>query len=193
MCIISLGCSSAEESCTTICLTCTYFVPFYSDISYGDNCDVHSDIMDNDTGSDDERMEISIYQASHPETPIYEFPTLQYSVDDLISMLLDPSDKSLICTKRPTDIRVSATYLIDLDKLKHPDDAKRDNFGKWNQSGSHTIPFQAWYSEEGNLQVKRLQHGKHNTENDVQYIRRLHYYHPSDNDCKRMLAFITGI
>ena len=98
--------------------------------SYGDDCDVHSDIMDNDTGSDNEHMEISIYQASHPETPIHEFLTLQYSVDDLISMLLGPSDRFLICTKCPTDIRVSVTYLIDLDKLQHPDDAKRDKFWK---------------------------------------------------------------
>ena len=153
------------------------------------NCD---DDDNDDSGSDDDvSKEIRAYQTSHPETPIYEFPTQQYSVDDLISMLLDQQDKSLICTKRPTDIKFSGTFLIDLDSLQHPDDAKRDNFGKWKQSGSHTIPFQAWYSEEGKLCVKHL-HDKVGGETDIQYIRRLHYYHPADNECKRMLAFITG-
>ena len=42
---------------------------FVNPVTYGDDCDVHSDIIDNDTDSDDERMEIGVYQASHPETP----------------------------------------------------------------------------------------------------------------------------
>lgn len=109
-------------------------------------------------------------------------------------MLLDPGDASLICKQRPTDIKQSSTFVIDLDKLEHPDDAKRDNFGKWNQSGSHTIPFQAWFSESGVFCFKRpeTKAGLSSQSSDVQYLRRIHYNHPSDLRCKRMLAFITG-
>ena len=42
------------------------------------------------------------------------------------------------------------------------------------------------------LQFKRLQRHDASSVSDVQYIHRLHYYHPSDACCKRMLAFITG-
>ena len=132
------------------------------------------------------------YKPTNPKTPIYEYSISQYTVEDLVLMLLDPCDKSRICTERPTDIRCIATFLINLDSLKHPDDVKHDNFGKWNQSGSHTVPFQAWYTEGGALQFKRLQRHDTSSVSDVQYIRRLHYYHPSDARCKRMLAFITG-
>ena len=106
-------------------------------------------------------------------------------------MLLDPGDKTLICQERPVDIHSSATFRIDLDKLEHPDDAKRDNFGRWNHCGSHTVPFQALFTEEGDVKIKRV--SGDNIPDDVQYLRRVHYNHPSDSRCKRMLAFITGM
>ena len=146
-------------------------------------------LCSNSSSDDDDAVS---YNPTNPNTPIYERPISQYSIEDLVSMLLDPCDKSLICTERPTDIRCSATFLINLDSLKHPDDVKQDNFGKWNQSGSHTVPFQSWYTEGGVLQFKRLRQHDASSVSDVQYIRRLHYYHPSDARCKRMLAFITG-
>jgi hypothetical protein len=126
----------------------------------------------------------------NPNTPIFDIPKASYSVEKIIDMLLDPGDQSLICKERPIDIQRSSTFIIDLDTLEHPDDAKHDKFGKWNHCGSHTIPFQAWYTEEGILRFKRVEAGSNKI--DVQYLRRVHYNHPSDSRCKRMLAFITG-
>lgn len=51
-------------------------------------CNSFDDNEDDDIGSDDDvSKEIRAYQTSHPETSMYEFPTQQYSVDDLILML----------------------------------------------------------------------------------------------------------
>ena len=130
-------------------------------------------------------------EISNPNAPLFDIPKTQYTIEKIINMLLDPSDKSLICKERPIDIKKSSTFVIDLDQLEHPDDAKRDNFGKWNHSGSHTVPFQAWFTEEGILCSKRLK--ADSTKAGVQYLRRVHYNHPSDSRCKRMLAFITGM
>ena len=58
-------------------------------------------------------------------TPVFHIPISQYSVEKIISMMLEPCAKSLICNERPTDIRSSATFVIDLEKLQHPDDAKK--------------------------------------------------------------------
>lgn len=125
----------------------------------------------------------------NPNCPIFDVPTSQYTVEKIINMLLDP-DKSFICRERPIDIRGSATYVIDLNQLQDPDDVKRDVFGKWNNSGSHTIPFKSWYTEQGDVELERLKPGYSGL--DVQILRRIHYTHPSDARCKRMLAFITG-
>jgi len=55
-----------------------------------------------------------------------------------------PTNK--ICSIRPVNITKSATYIIDVTKLKHPDDVKRDLFGKWEYVGSciQNIPYCLW-------------------------------------------------
>lgn len=126
---------------------------------------------------------------SNSNVPIYDIPKAQYSAETVISMLLDPDDTK-ICSERPTTITQSSTFVINLDSLEHPDDAKKDNFGKWVHSGSHTIPFKSWFSEDGAVMFERLQPGS--TGPDVQFLHRINSYHPSNSSCKRMLAFITG-
>lgn len=126
-----------------------------------------------------------------PSTPVYEIPSGTYTAEQIISVLLDPIDESKVCCKRPTDIRGSATFVIDLDKLEHPDDARKDNFGRWIHSGSHTTPFKAWLNEIGDVEFKRVD--KEDAGVNVQYLRRINSYHPSDHTCKRLLGFITGM
>ena len=125
----------------------------------------------------------------NPDCPVYDVPSSQYSVEKILNMLLDP-DESKVCSQRPTGTIGSATFVIDLDKLAHPDDAKKDNFGKWSHSRSHTFAFRSWFSDEGVIEIERVD--KDCTASDVQYLRRIHSYHPSDSACKRMLAFVTG-
>ena len=97
------------------------------------------------------------------------------------------------CTECPTNICKNSTFVIDLDKLQHLDGAKKDNFGKWTQSGSLTIPFRAWFSESGSVEFECLQPGS--TAPDEQYLRRVHSHYPSVPRYmyKQMLAFITGL
>ena len=125
----------------------------------------------------------------NPDCPVYDVPSGQYSVESILSMLLEP-DESKVCSQRPTNITGSSTFILDLDKLAHPDDAKKDNFGKWSHSGSHTVAFRSWFADEGEVRIERVD--KDCTASDVQYLRRIHSYHPSDSTCKRMLAFVTG-
>ena len=93
--------------------------------------------------SDDDDVTI---QLSDPNVLVFKVLKSRYNAEKIITMLLDPGDETLICTERSTNIR---TFVIDLDELQQPDDAKRGNFRKWAYSGSHTTPFQAWFSESG--------------------------------------------
>ena len=57
----------------------------------------------------------------------------KYPAESVLSILLDkaiPAHK--ICSKRPLNITRSATYVVDVSKLAHPDDVKQDSFGIWN-------------------------------------------------------------
>ena len=57
--------------------------------------------------------------------PIYEIPLLNYAAERILEILLSPTDDSRICHDRPMGITTSATFVVDIDSLKHPDDKER--------------------------------------------------------------------
>ena len=75
----------------------------------------------------------------------YEKPPPKYAAEKILKILLNPNiDSSKICSTWPmTGIESSATFVINVTKLKHKDDVRKDFFGKWNHSGTHPLPFKA--------------------------------------------------
>ena len=89
--------------------------------------------------------------------PIYEIPPPKYSAEKILKILLDQNiQESKICSVRPTGIHKSATYVVDVSKLKHPDDIKNDNFDAWTYSGSHPQTFRAQVEEDGYVRVQNV-------------------------------------
>ena len=102
-------------------------------------------------------------------------------------ILLD--EDSRICHQRPMQIIGSCTFVVDLNSLKHPDDVKKDEFGKLCYSGSHVVFYTAWKSNLSKLQFERV--NAKDAENAIE-LRRIHCKHPSNPQFQRLLAFITG-
>lgn len=75
---------------------------------------------------------------------------------------------------------------MDLNQLKHPDDVKKDGFGKWKYSGSHVFNFRACGEE-----FERVT--SCSSQDDIFQLRRVHCQHPSNSQFQRLLAFITGM
>ena len=70
---------------------------------------------------------------------MYETPPHRYPAESVLSILLDKAIPAhTISSKRALNITRSATYVVDVSKLAHPDDVKQDSFGIWKHSGSHT-------------------------------------------------------
>ena len=64
--------------------------------------------------------------------PVYERPPEKYSATAIMNILLSSSvDEEKIAYKRPIQVRRSSTFVIDLTKVAHPDDIKRDAYGRW--------------------------------------------------------------
>lgn len=119
----------------------------------------------------------------------YEKPPTKYSAETILKILLDPEiDRSRICNMWPVAVHSSTTFVVDVTKLKHPDDVRKDFFGRWKHSGSHPTPFKARVSEEG-VEVERCALGATGA---VYYLRRLHGYHPSNPSFRRLIAFVSG-
>ena len=122
---------------------------------------------------------------------MYETPPHKYPAESVLMILLDKSiPDHRICAKRPLNITRSATYVVDITKLAHPDDVKQDNFGVWTHSGSHTNFFKLYVDDDGEVDIERCASGA--TGNNVVSLRRLHSIHPSNKQFKRMIAFVCG-
>lgn len=124
-------------------------------------------------------------------SPVYEVPTCSYSGERILKILLDPNiKKRRICTTQPCNVIKTSTYVVDLESLKHPDDIKKDDFGKWKYSGSHSYSFAAFQSG-GKLDFERVGSCSPGSSNIFQ-LRRINCKHPDNSQCQRLLAFVTG-
>lgn len=113
-------------------------------------------------------------------------------MERVLRILLDRGiSPSRVCHERPVNIRESATFVVDITKLRHKKDVLKDGFGKWNYSGSHPVQFRVTHHEDGHIAVERCAPGATGT--DVVYLRRLHATHPSESLFKKMIAFVSGM
>ena len=125
-------------------------------------------------------------------SPVYEVPWGCYTGEQILKILLNPRiNKKKICHSKPSNVTQSATFVVDLESLDHPDDIKKDDFGKWVYSGSHSVSYAAFESD-GGLDFERVA-GKLCTEVDnIFQLRRINCKHPTNPQCQRLLAFVTG-
>ena len=109
----------------------------------------------------------------------------------IMKILLSQSlDEQRIAYKRPIEVQSSSTFVVDLTKLAHPDDIKKDSYGRWLHKGSHNDVFRCSYGKDGDVNIEKTAPGA--TGQNVYYLRRLHCVHPSHSDFRRILAFICG-
>ena len=120
---------------------------------------------------------------------IYEVPPSKYSAEQLLRILLQP-DVSKICSVRPTCVSQSSTYVIDVRNFPNKDDIKKDDFGIWRYSGSHPQYFKAYEQDDGYLKIEKCAEGA--TGSNVVVLRHLHCTHPSNNEFKRLICFLSG-
>ena len=81
------------------------------------------------------------------------------SATAIMKILLSSVNEEKIAYKRPIQVRCSSTFVIDLTKLAHPDDIKRDAYGRWVQNGSHTDVFGCSYDEDGEIFIEKVAAG----------------------------------
>ena len=92
--------------------------------------------------------------------PIFEKPPSKYSAMRIIKILLSQSlDEQRIAYKRPIEVQSSSTFVVDLTKLAHPDDIKKDSYGRWLHKGSHNDVFRCSYCKDGDVSIEKAAPG----------------------------------
>ena len=85
---------------------------------------------------------------------MYEYGARVYSSEEILKILFNP--KSKVCTSHPTCVKQSTTFVVNLDYLEHPEDIRKDDYGKWNYSGSHVHHFSVEKTSNDDLQIDRV-------------------------------------
>ena len=87
---------------------------------------------------------------------VYETPAAIYSAETIMKILLNPTSSrvSRVCPHRVTK---SSTYVVDVTSLAHPEDVKKDDFGKWDYKGSHPVAFHVCFRNDGSICIERCQ------------------------------------
>ena len=100
------------------------------------------------------------WNEGHSKQPIFELPPVKYLAEDVLRILLDPKiSEERITTERPARVDCSATFVVDISKLAHPDDIKHDAYGKWSYSGSHPVLFHVKMGKGGCVRIERCKPG----------------------------------
>ena len=123
--------------------------------------------------------------------PIFEKPPPKYYAFEIMRILLNQSiNEDRIAKQRPLQTHCSSTFVVDITQLSHPDDIKKDMYGKWLYKGSHTDKFQCSYDDDNKVLVEKVAAGASGP--NVYCLRRLHSVHPSNKDFRRIVAIIFG-
>lgn len=81
-------------------------------------------------------------------SPVYEVPSGFYTGEQILKILLNPRiDEKKICHFKQCNVSQSSTFVVDLESLQHLDDIKKDDYGNWIYSGSHSVSYAAYQSK----------------------------------------------
>ena len=123
--------------------------------------------------------------------PVFEVPPDKYSAYGIMNLLLDPKiNENKIATRRPLESSISASYVVDVSKLAHPDDIKKDMYGKWIHSGSHADVFRCTYRDDDSVYIEKAVPGA--SGDNVFYLERLHSVHSSNSEFRRLSVLLFG-
>ena len=123
--------------------------------------------------------------------PVFEKPPSKYSAMRIMSVLLDSSvDERKVAYTRPVQIESSSSFVINLTRLAHPDDIKKDSYGTWLHKGSHTDVFKCSYDKNGDVNIEKAAPGA--TGQNVYYLRRLHSVHHTVASGESWLSYVVS-
>lgn len=83
------------------------------------------------------------------QLPIFGHPCKGYDIEHLTHILLDPFvDDELICSTNPIFVHHNVAFLVDLSRLKDPNDVRADDMGSWKCTGSRAVSLNVEFKDE---------------------------------------------
>ena len=82
------------------------------------------------------------YYHDNTYLPLYGHPCQGYSGEEIVKILLNPTFRDeLLCSTHPDSVQNNVSFVVDLSKLKDPNDVYANDLGTWKCTGSHLLQF----------------------------------------------------
>ena len=116
-----------------------------------------------------------------------------YPLEDIVHLLLFPGlhDSRFTCSKVPTSIHQSASFIIDLNCLDSHKDILADDMGVWKNNRVDTTYVSVLFCEGHVTNVKKLKSSDSFTE--AYSVKRVYRVHNTDTTLKKITAYIYGM
>ena len=120
--------------------------------------------------------------------PVYGHPPKGYSGEEIVKILLNPTfQDELLCSTHPVSVQNNASFVVDLSKLKDPNDVRADDLETWKCTGSRLLQFTVKITDTDCCIINDTSSGA-----EVVYVRRQYHVHATDPDLYRMIAFVEN-
>jgi len=119
---------------------------------------------------------------------VYEYPTKGYSQEEIACIFCHPAlQEELLCSSQPVCVENNVSFVVDLSKLKDPNDVRADDLGAWKCTGSCTLQFFVKCSNSACHVITKLSPGATNVS-----IQHQHFVHATDCDLHQMIAYVEN-
>ena len=117
-----------------------------------------------------------------------------YPIEDIVHLLLFPDlDKSgFVCSKVPTSIHQSVSFVVNLGQLDNHKDVLADDMGVWKHNGVDTVLVSVTFTEEHVQMVRRL-NSSIAPGGQIYSVKRVYRTHATDSTLKKVTAYIYGM
>ena len=96
----------------------------------------------------------------------------------------------VVCNRKPVGVSDAAVLLVNITKLKHPNDLKADDMGSWIHKGKPICYFDLDRSPDGEvLQATRCTREESSS---IYKLTRIYYHHKGTPQFRKTLFYVHG-
>ena len=79
-----------------------------------------------------------MYWNNNTKLSVYDNPGEHIDSETATQIILNDAEE-MLCEVQPTCVNKNALFVVDLEKLRDPEDVTCDNMGSWCSSGTHPV------------------------------------------------------
>ena len=134
------------------------------------------------------------YYNDNVDLPVFQCGRMEYTVAELVSILLGNVSKEKVCKAQPVNVEHNCSFVVDLSCVNDPNDLRADDSGVWKHQGVR----KSWVVMDNTRNIlfqsrERPPQKQDIPQNGRQYVlTRVYHALQESNDFRRMIVTLQG-